>query len=137
MAIYIFSEECKANARRLITSAIAKKQIIPPRHCEICLYDISMIYEEEPSLSLRGKTKCHTKQVLEAHHYNYNFPLNVWWLCPSCHKILHVAQRHYQIACISLSSAKDLVTSSRYDYEHVWINDIDDESGKYDDLFFL
>ena len=33
--------------------------------------------------------KCGCKNNIEAHHYDYQMPLNVKWLCTSCHKNIH------------------------------------------------
>lgn len=33
------------------------------------------------------------KKRVQAHHNNYNKPLEVVWLCPSHHKILHLSTR--------------------------------------------
>lgn len=36
-------------------------------------------------------TNCGAKKSLDAHHEDYDKPLQVIWLCKSCHKILHRA----------------------------------------------
>lgn len=36
-------------------------------------------------------TNCNTKKPLDAHHEDYDKPLDVIWLCRSCHKHLHFA----------------------------------------------
>ena len=35
----------------------------------------------------RGCSWCHERHVLERHHWSYQEPLNVTFLCPSCHEI--------------------------------------------------
>jgi len=36
---------------------------------------------------------CGISYNIEGHHHNYNQPLNVMWLCKTCHKILHSVYR--------------------------------------------
>lgn len=36
-----------------------------------------------------GCAACHRKRGLEAHHYDYDRPLDVTWLCMKCHKAAH------------------------------------------------
>lgn len=133
--IYLFSTEHKAQARTLIAQAVTNKNIVVPARCECCFYDASMLREEESILNLKNRTKS-KKTMLEAHHYNYNYPLSVWWLCPLCHRMLHIIQRRLKIACINLVAARQLIDNYRYDYEHSWIEDIDDNDGLYEELFF-
>jgi len=131
--IYLFSEQVKSGARVLVAGALAQQRLIIPDHCEICLYDIDMIYNEETSVRIGHVSD---KQILEAHHYNYNYPLNVWWLCPTCHKMIHVIQRKLKLACIHLVGARNLINDFRYEYEHSWLNEIDEDYGLYDELSF-
>jgi hypothetical protein len=51
--------------RRLIKNGIIKKS----NQCEIC----------------------NSFKTIEAHHFNYNNPLNFIWVCRSCHKNIHLA----------------------------------------------
>lgn len=53
----------KVNARSRLNYAIKKKHIIKPTHCSICL----------------------EYKKLDAHHENYDKPLEVLWLCRQCH----------------------------------------------------
>ena len=131
--IYLFPEQVKSGARTLVSGALAQNKLNITDYCEICLYDIDMIHDEEASVRVGCLSN---KQILEAHHYNYNYPLNVWWLCPSCHKMLHVIQRKLKLACIHLTGARNLINNFRYDYEHSWINEIDDDYGLYEELNF-
>jgi hypothetical protein len=34
-------------------------------------------------------SQCHKIKRLSAHHNNYNKPLEIEWLCSSCHKLKH------------------------------------------------
>lgn len=36
-----------------------------------------------------GCAACRRKKDLEAHHYDYDRPLDVSWLCVKCHKAAH------------------------------------------------
>lgn len=38
-------------------------------------------------------SKCFCEEKLHAHHPDYNKPLEVIWLCRSCHEILHLAMK--------------------------------------------
>jgi len=67
-----FKEEClkfpeKIIARRILRKAINKKQILKPSNCSICGSNMN----------------------IEGHHNDYSEPLNVIWLCVSCHKEIH------------------------------------------------
>jgi len=54
--------------RAMVSRAVKKGIITKPSHCEIC--------------------NCNHRRI-EAHHLNYNRPLDIEWLCSSCHKGLH------------------------------------------------
>jgi hypothetical protein len=58
----------KYKARYILQNAVACGKLIKPLRCSIC-------YQE---------------QLLEGHHYDYDRPLEVRWLCRHCHKELHV-----------------------------------------------
>jgi hypothetical protein len=36
---------------------------------------------------------CDSRRKLEAHHEDYNKPLDVIWLCRSCHRLLHLNKK--------------------------------------------
>jgi predicted DNA-binding protein YlxM (UPF0122 family) len=55
------------NARMTIKYAIRRGRLIKPKTCQ----------------------RCETKRPLEAHHPDYNKPLEVLWLCISCHNLIH------------------------------------------------
>lgn len=40
-----------------------------------------------------GCAACHRKRGLEAHHCDYEQPLQVVWLCMKCHKATHAIAR--------------------------------------------
>ena len=58
-------------ARVILNNAVRDGNILKPEHCGIC----------------GGKAK------LEAHHFDYSKPLEVIWVCDSCHKGIHVMLR--------------------------------------------
>lgn len=41
---------------------------------------------------------CGASQDIQAHHEDYNKPLEVIWLCRSCHRDLHEARKHKRAA---------------------------------------
>lgn len=55
----------KMNARRVVEAAIKAGALIKPDACSLC-----------------GKTNCR----IEAHHEDHSKPLDVTWLCVSCHR---------------------------------------------------
>lgn len=65
--------EAKASAK--LGRAIASGQIIRPKTCEDC--------EQE--------------KRLDGHHDDYSKPLEVKWLCRSCHQLLHSRQKEINI----------------------------------------
>jgi ribosomal protein S27AE len=56
-----------AKAYGILRAAIEKGEVVIPNACE----------------------KCGAKVALESHHEDYSKPLEVRWLCLSCHKVLH------------------------------------------------
>jgi transposase-like protein len=61
----------KHKAHIILNEAIRTKQIIKPKNCQ----------------------KCDKEKPLQAHHEDYNKPLNVIWLCSSCHHKTHKLKR--------------------------------------------
>lgn len=57
----------KDNTRKITLTAINKGELVRPKECSIC-----------------GK-EC----FVEAHHPDYNKPLDVVWVCKSCHENIH------------------------------------------------
>lgn len=62
----------KTLAKQVINNAVRNGKIIKPNACQIC----------EATEDLHG------------HHHDYTKPLDVWWLCPSCHHLLHRLERN-------------------------------------------
>jgi len=60
-------------------------------HPESCRAGSLVQYAVETGKITRPKAcvTCKEKRKLLAHHDDYNFPLNVKWLCYSCHQKLH------------------------------------------------
>lgn len=63
----------KQNIRNLTNNAIRNGKLIKPEECELC----------------------HMPKPLHAHHESYEFEdiLNVVFLCPDCHSMVHVLKR--------------------------------------------
>ena len=61
-------------AQNILEQAIVKKIIIRKNRCEKCL---------DTGTFKNGRTK------IQAHHSNYNKPLDVIWLCQKCHYEWH------------------------------------------------
>lgn len=57
----------KKSAQRLLGRAVQKGLILKPKSC----------------------SKCKSTEKIEAHHYDYKEPLEVDWLCISCHNMKH------------------------------------------------
>lgn len=57
----------KYKARNFVNNALRAGFLIKPQHCEECLLD----------------------KKLHGHHCDYNKPLDVMWLCTSCHREWH------------------------------------------------
>lgn len=55
-------------AWRAVEKAVARGELIKPSACEECL---------------------ESRDLLHAHHDNYELPLEVRWLCRACHKTTH------------------------------------------------
>lgn len=56
------------NARMAVTNALHAGRLVKPDQCERC-----SAHQDD----------------LEAHHWDYREPLDVRWLCPPCHSIVH------------------------------------------------
>lgn len=59
----------KQRARGQVDDLVRRGKIVKPRHCE----------------------RCGTQTKLQAHHTDYNRPLDVQWLCQGCHSWTHRA----------------------------------------------
>lgn len=63
--------QMKAAARKKVRKALESGRLTKPHHCEHCW--------DEP----RDTNNIH------AHHEDYSKPLDVMWLCATCHQIRH------------------------------------------------
>jgi formylmethanofuran dehydrogenase subunit E len=79
----------KLLAHQKVRSAVRSGQMIKPDRCETC-------GEEVPRARLHG------------HHDDYDRPLDVRWLCPSCHGAHHAEERQ-----AALTKAKELAEGDR------------------------
>jgi hypothetical protein len=114
--IYDFPKNVKKQANIALNAAIRRKEVVPLDYCEICYYDLEMLAEvrwEEIDLPFFKKSDINASHLISGHHYNYNYPLSVWWLCIRCHAVLHALQRKLKIACIGLQGARDLINQNR------------------------
>lgn len=64
----------KHNARKKVLRAIESGKLIRPSKCELCGEEL----------------------FCEAHHKDYNKPLEVIWLCKTCHENMHHLNEEYQ-----------------------------------------
>jgi hypothetical protein len=69
----------KNNTYHLVEAAIAAGVITIPSHCSVCGQKIPELAD--------GRSGLH------AHHFDYNNPLSVVWVCVSCHAMLHKLMR--------------------------------------------
>ena len=116
MQIYEFSKEAKKLAVLSVNSAVKRGDLISPDSCEICHYDLEMLSEmkwEQTDMAFFSKNDVGGSHLIAAHHFNYNHPLKVWWLCVKCHSVLHALQRKHKLACITLDGARELINSNR------------------------
>lgn len=67
--------DVKNKARAVISTGVAKGDIVKPEACEFC-----------GSLN----------EPLEAHHYDYTKPLYVSWICKTCHGAWHKSNKTVQ-----------------------------------------
>lgn len=65
----------KARARSLLSNAVCEGKIIRPSQCSLCL-------------SSDG--------VVEGHHPDYSKPLDVIWVCKSCHFVIHERIKYHR-----------------------------------------
>lgn len=65
----LFTEIQKERARQLARKAVKRGQIIKLDYCQKCL-------REEPEVEIT------------MHHYDYNYPLRVRFLCVDCHNFI-------------------------------------------------
>ena len=58
-------------ARWVVADAVRRGRLVPPSHCTDC--------GDEPGVDTLGRRR------IEAHHAEYERPLDVEWLCRDCH----------------------------------------------------
>lgn len=63
-------EEMKVTAREITSRAIARGDLIRPSKCDICNLD---------------------RRKIHSHHLDYRHPMDIAWLCSSCHATAHRA----------------------------------------------
>jgi Bacillus phage endonuclease len=61
----------KEKARQKLTRAIERGHLVRPEHC----------------------SKCRRKSRVQGHHTDYSKPLEIVWLCRSCHRAEHAEGR--------------------------------------------
>lgn len=62
----------KVRARNMVANALKSRKLVRPQFCDEC---------HQP-----GPTASDGRATIHAHHHKgYEFPLDVIWLCPSCH----------------------------------------------------
>lgn len=71
-------ERVKNRARQKVAAAVDRGTLVRPDHCENC------------GAAANPKLR---KPNIEAHHADYSRPLEVEWLCGSCHARLHTKER--------------------------------------------
>lgn len=77
--VYANSDKRKVKARAILNCKIRYGKIIKPENCEVCK----------------------EKQKLQAHHDDYDKPLEVKWLCRRCHDLLH-RKLKYDTTCTTI-----------------------------------
>jgi len=60
----------KQQAQKLVHKAVKENVLSIPNNCELCNRQDGF--------------------PLIAHHYCYDYPLKVLWICKSCHKLIHL-----------------------------------------------
>ena len=64
----------KSRARRILRDAISRGEVIRPLTCENCG---------------NGGVGRDGRSTIQGHHDDYNSPLDVKWLCTTCHAAMH------------------------------------------------
>ncbi len=59
----------KKKAVNDLNHAVDRKEVIRPSYCMVL--------------------GCHNTENIQGHHFSYNFPLDVLWVCQSCHTKIH------------------------------------------------
>jgi hypothetical protein len=66
----------KIAANTILNNRVRDKKVWKPHYCEVCSRDDTVIH---------------------GHHHDYAQPLNVIWVCPSCHVALHNRESEWRI----------------------------------------
>lgn len=64
----------KVRARKAVEKAVARGKIVKPDRCEDCGQAVD-------------------RRLLHGHHHDYSKPLEVEWICATCHSVRHLAER--------------------------------------------
>ena len=108
--IYLHKHHTKQKARQLLQSAVKSGKIFRKKECEICRHSVQQLAAIQEMATDRFNFTEHKKRYpLSAHHYNYFFPYDVWWLCDYCHTVLHKAQIEFQYVCLTPEAARAAV----------------------------
>ena len=65
----------KQRAWNMVFRAVREGRLIKPKFCEFC----------------------HLSKPLQAHHEDYEKPLDVVWFCSVCHQVYHAIQRGLEV----------------------------------------
>lgn len=65
----------KARARSLLSNAVCDGKIVRPSQCSLCGF---------------------SNGIIEGHHPDYSKPLEVVWVCKSCHIMIHNRIKHHR-----------------------------------------
>ncbi len=62
----------KRTAHRAVRAALARGDLVRPKSCSRC--------GDEPLAGSDGRAS------IQAHHHDYSKPLEIEWICPTCHR---------------------------------------------------
>jgi len=81
----------KARARSLLSNAICEGKIVRPTQCSLCLRN---------------------DVAIEGHHPDYLKPLDVIWVCKSCHIMVHGRIKHHRDRLSEKTSKEDAIVKT-------------------------
>lgn len=91
-----------SKAHRLVRKAIADKNLIRPKVCELCDDTEIIAWSISPLFSHLLPYK---RDFIVSHHWKgYDFPLDVWFICHSCNTLL----RGYHSGNVSKEQIRDI-----------------------------
>jgi hypothetical protein len=76
-----------SRVHNIVRKAIRENKLHRPDRCELCGF--SPIDEYRGDLSEEGAKDWLLAKHINGHHDDYSRPLDIKWLCKSCHKKLH------------------------------------------------